>query len=49
MYYINGESLGIAFEQVEIADDINYRLYIGLCDTNACVEIVDFSINIIYR
>ena len=43
-YGINGDDLGIAFQNVEISDDISYRLNVELCDVNANVEHVYFSI-----
>eukprot|EP01084_Bolivina_argentea_P080345 145561_1 len=43
-YFINKEMLGVAFGNVIMDESIEYKLCVQLCDQNACVEIVNFTI-----
>ena len=42
-YEINGENLGIAYDDIERGDNIIYRLEIQLSRAEMSVEILDFA------
>ena len=42
-FYINGKNLGVAFQNIDIGDDIDYRLCVTLRDLGSFVTIMKFT------
>ena len=42
-FHVNDEDLGIAFDEIDIGDDIDYKISVTMCSIQNYVEIIDYK------